>query len=384
MVPSSHRTLGGCFLLNVSERSHTLEYEHIGHPTEVGLLLQKDDKWVVVIVTLIAIIIISYFGLQKLRGNEEPVQASIHHTEKKNSTKPEHQDSGGNDHTPRDSFWETASGNEVHLWLYGTDQGTEQLVSRVEDHLPDGIDATVHNETTADTFLVETWLKVVDEEPLPENSWVLLQWHKWQDHDLTTFENVLRQLLSEQPQLAVTIVSEGDNIDEHDVGALIDAYDLSWITTEQLPEQLTNVSLAQLPEKPLFDGFSTTEWERIDSTDLFHGHVELRPISSEDHSFTFDQYYALYEPGQQVDYEVAGEHVGLVYLTDSNGGIGTVEVDGEPVAEIDCYSESLSQQVQWVRLENPEAQTLSIKYTGERHDAATDSQVFVEGIIAVE
>ena len=78
----------------------------------------------------------------------------------------------------------------------------------------------------------------------------------------------------------------------------------------------------------------------------------MRTISSEDHPFVFDEYYALFEPDHQVDFEVEGDEVGVVYLTDTNGGIGAIDVNGETVGEINCYSEALSRRVRWVPLPN--------------------------------
>lgn len=347
----------------------------------------RDDKWVVAITTIIAVLIISYFTLQKFSSDEEAVQASYNDSSASNRTDGQKESDGNSPRDEGDPFWEEImEQDEVDVWLYGTDSSSKRITSIVEDNWPADAEANIHNESDNQPFLVEMWLKAVEAEPLLKNSWVLLQWDDLKEGDLTTLENLLRQLLKEQPQLAITVVSESDggDVEKSDIDVLQQAYGLAWVSEDELAEQLPDMTIARLPEDPLYDGTVASNVERVDSTNLFHGDVEVRPISSEDNPFMFDQYYAMFEQGSQVDYEVEGSRVGLVYLTDSNGGIGTVELDGEGVAEIDCYSEKLSQRVAWIPLNGDGKQTLSIKYTGESNEDAVDSQVFVAGLIVVE
>lgn len=346
--------------------------------------MQKDDKWVVVVTIVLALAIVSYFALHKFWLNDGSIQASYNDSFSGNNQDIEPQ--GGNDGVAgkgNHSFWEELKGHdEGHVWLMGAADTSSRITSLLEEHWPIEAQPNIHNVSSEQPYLIDTWLEIAEAESLPENSWVLLQWHTWSAGELTTLESIVRQLLSKQPQLAITIVSDNAGENERDFAALSQAYDLSWVTADQLPTQLPELSLAHLPEKPLYDGIAVSEVKQVATTDLFYGGVELRPLSAND--FMFDQYYALVDPTSQVDYEVAGDQVGIVYLTDSNGGVGMIELGGEPIGEIDCYTETLSQQVAWIPLNEEGTQTLSIKYAGESNANATASQVFVAGLIVLK
>lgn len=352
----------------------------------MSALLQRDDKWVVILSTVIAIVIVSYFAVQKYLGNTEPVQASFNDSpasdeQRSNDLDPDDSTSHGGD---RPYWGELAGQQEVDVWIYGAENNTDRIVSVVTDNWPSEAEANIHNEGDNNLYFINTWLKAVDQAPLPENSWVLLHWDDWRAGDLTTLESYLRQLLNEQPHLAITVVSEGSKRSD-DMKSLLQAYDVSSVTAaDELAAKLPDITFAHLPDEPLYNGTVATVTKRVEATDLFHGDVELRPISSADNPFLFDQYYALFEPDSQVDYEVEGKQVGLVYFTDSNGGIGAVEVNGEAFGEIDGYSDELSQRVEWIPLSESGTQTVSITYTGERHEKASDSQVFVAGLVVIE
>lgn len=346
-------------------------------------LLQRDDKKVVTLSIIIAIMIVSYFAVQKFRGNEEPVQASFNHPSVSDQSSDDNDNHDTSSHEGDRPYWGKLAGQEVDVWIYGAENESDRIASMLADNWPSDSGMNIHNESDSDLFLLDTWLEIVEAAPLPENSFVLLQWDEWQTSDLTTLENYLRQLLSEQPHLAITVVTDNNGELPADFDSLLQAYDVSSVSVDELTAVLPDITFAHLPDESLYDGMAATVVDRVASTDLFHGDVELRPLSSADNPFLFDQYYALFEPGSQIDYEVAGRQVGIVYLTDSNGGIGAVEVNGNAVGEIDGYSTELSQQVAWIPLTDRGTHTVSITYTGERHERATDSQVFVAGLIVV-
>lgn len=347
--------------------------------------LQKDDKWVVAVATMLGLIVISFFTLQKFwPGADEPTEAAA--TTSSSTDDPNKGDDDideSNEHN--DLFWDEVKGQkEVNVWLYGSDEGMEEIASSLVEHWPGDTEANIHNESDGSPFFIDAWLKIVTAEPISENSWVLLKWDQTTAGELATLESALRQLLAEQPQLAVTVIADEGLGGQEDVDALIEAYNLSWGTSDQLPAQLSEMSLAHLPDDPLYGGVIASDVERIEATDLFYGPVELRPLSSDDRPFTFDQYYALMEPDGRVDYEVEGEQVGIVYLSDSNGGSGTLELDGEVMGELDSYSEDLSQGVAWIPLNDGDTHTLSIKYGGTSGENAPGSQVFIQGLIVVK
>lgn len=356
---------------------------------EVKPTLQKDDKWVVTIAVLLALIIVSYFAVQKFWLSGESIQASSNDSSSakgRDAGEPDGENGkNGTSAKNHHSLWEEVKGqDEVHVWLFGDDKEADNIASLLEENWPAEAKANVHNESHSQHSLMDILFNTAEAEPLPENSFVLLQLPEWTDSDLTTLESIIRRLLSEQPQLAIAVISDEIGENESIVSALTRAYKLSWIEANEIPAQLSEIGLARLSKKPLHDGVAAAEVEKIDSTDLFYGNVEWRPLSSTDSPFMFDQYYALIDSGSQVDYELAGNQVGIVYLTDSNGGVGTVELDGYAVAEIDCYTEELSQQVMWIPLSEEGKQTLSIKYGGDNDDNATGNQVFVSGLIVLK
>lgn len=353
--------------------------------------LQKDDKKVVAIALIIAVLIIAYFALQKFWPRGEPAETALNDASVPEAREgPETGDTAqASDPAPADAdtLWDHVSGQpSIDVWLYGADRTSEQVASVLKDHLPAAAEANVHDVSGGDAFFIETWLQVVQADPPAPHSWVVLQWDDWRADDLATLESILRQLLHRQPELAVTVVSEGGGLDSDDVNALMQAYRLTWTAADDLSDHLPSLPLARIPADPLYAGFTAQGAEAFAETDVFHGDVEWRPLSADDgdNPFLFDQYYALTEAGSRVDYDVEGDRVGLVYLTDTNGGIGEIAVDGAIVGEISCYTDELAQQVMWVPLSGDGPHTLSIQSTGERDPDASDSQVFIAGVIVVD
>lgn len=346
--------------------------------------MQRDEKRVVTWSVIAALILISYFAVQKFWGQESSIQASLNASFAEREVSQTAPEKAVGDKAVL-SYWEALAGQEeVDVFLHGTEQTADRVMSILGDSWPEEARVNIHHERDREPDFIEMWLQTAETGPLSENSWVLLQQDDWQAETLTTLERVVRQLLIEQPQLAITILSERNDGIKQDIDAFTRTYGVSWTTVDELGHVLPGISLARLPDEPVFGGAAAQEVKRVDSTDWFHGNVELRTISSEDHPFVFDEYYALFEPDHQVDFEVEGDEVGVVYLTDANGGIGAIDVNGETVGETDCYSEALSQRVEWVPLPGNGVQTLSINYTSEHSENASDSQVFVAGLIVLE